>query len=302
MSPTRYPAKPDNISPTRLFLIVLGAIFVVEVVVMVALPWVIAHEASPVLEMIVDSSLLTLVVSPILWWLIIIPLRRLLQLRTELLAKVIDAQEEERARISRDLHDGVGQALASLRIGLKAAENSEDLETLRTRCRELRAIAASTHEDVGRLARGLRPAVLDDLGLSAALERLTGDMGTAYGFSVVLNIALGATRFDPHAEIAIFRIAQEALTNVGRHAEAKNVAVSLLRNGDTLELCIEDDGKGFDRKTASSGLGLSGIRQRTELLGGSASIESRSAGGAKVVARIPAMEIGHGEDTSSVGR
>lgn len=216
------------------------------------------------------------------------------EVRTRLLERVISAQEEERRRIARELHDETGQSLTSLALGLQALEGLERPEELRERTVELRALVAKTLEEVHLLARGLRPSILDDLGLVAALERYVKGYEVATGLRIDFYAhGLDGNRPPPHLEIALYRIVQEALTNVVKHAQARNVSVLLEQRGQAVVAVIEDDGQGFDVDAArhlredGPGLGLIGIEERVSLLGGTLAVESRPEMGTTVVVEIP---------------
>ena len=175
------------------------------------------------------------------------------EVRARLLKQVMSAREEEQRRIARDLHDGIGQSLTSLLLGLRAAAEVPTFEEARARLGELRDITASLLNEVRRLARGLRPSVLDDLGLAAALERYAADYTQAHGIAVdVVAPNLALARLPAEVETALYRIAQEALTNVLKHAAAKAVSLVVRRElgGETAQsgvhLTVEDDGRGFD--------------------------------------------------------
>ena len=167
---------------------------------------------------------------------------------------------------------------------------------------ELRGITASLLDEVRRLARGLRPSVLDDLGLAAALERDTADYTRACGISVDVYAPDLAARLPAEVETALYRIAQEALTNVLKHAAAKAVSLVVQRESSGVHLTVEDDGRGFDNDAllqapAGKGLGLLDIRERAALLNGSVTLESRQGSGTTVHVYIPLKEEKHGEDS-----
>jgi signal transduction histidine kinase len=187
--------------------------------------------------------------------------------------------------------DETGQSLNALLMGLRAIADMPVRSEVRAVALRLRDIAAQTVDDVGRLARGLHPAVLDDEGLAAAAKRYVADyvrsFGTALDFAAE---GLDSPRLAPVTAATMYRILQEALTNVARHAQARNVAVELKRDDSVLELLVRDDGIGFEVNQTHDvglGLGLHGMRERTTLLGGSIQIESRPGEGTVVRARIP---------------
>jgi PAS domain S-box-containing protein len=212
-----------------------------------------------------------------------------------LLNDVITAQEDERRRIARELHDETAQTLASLLVGLRAVEESPELEQARKAAGTLRASVAAALEGVQRIARGLRPSILDDLGLEEALERLGVEMTRAHGFSVDLQVT-GARlpRLPEPTEVALYRIAQEALTNTGKHARAKGVSILVHRNHVSVRLVIEDDGKGFDvgQSRSEGQLGLVGMRERAHLVGGSMTVESSRGRGTTVGVDVPLPAAG----------
>jgi signal transduction histidine kinase len=194
---------------------------------------------------------------------------------------VYRVQEEERGRIARELHDGIGQNLTALKhqFALIAAQLEPDQDALRERMDAGIALCAQTLEDTRVLSRLLRPQVLDDLGLESALQWLSRTLGEAGGLHVELDLAT-PPMLDPDLQTVVFRIAQEALGNVVRHARASNATVRLDALGNWLQLVIEDDGTGFDVVTAlaagSAGhsAGLTGMRDRARLYGGELHIES----------------------------
>ncbi len=216
------------------------------------------------------------------------------RMRAHYLKQIISAQEEERKRIARELHDETGQALASLMVGLRNVEEAAAPTDMHRRLMDLRALTAGTLEDVRRLALELRPSVLDDLGLAVALRRYVQDYAARFKTQVDLQIdRLDERRLAPEIETAVYRIVQEALTNVARHAQACHVSVLLEAHDGQLNLIIEDDGCGFDAAgvlragLAENRLGLYGMRERAELLDGALTVESQMGGGTTVYVRVP---------------
>jgi two-component system sensor histidine kinase UhpB len=215
------------------------------------------------------------------------------QLRA-LSGRVITAQEEERRRIARELHDETSQALATLIINLDLAEQSLPHELAQTReaLRATRRLAAQTLEEVRKLVYNLRPTALDDLGLVPALRWYARDHLDKMGVQVRLEAKGCTERLSPQVETAIFRIAQEALNNIAKHAQARNARVSLGMKDSRLTLMIEDDGRGFDvdevlRSTEERHLGLFGIEERVALLGGTFNIESQPGHGTRLRVQVP---------------
>ena len=221
------------------------------------------------------------------------------RLRAQLLEKVISAQEEERKRIARELHDETGQALTSLLVGLRGLQEHCQSEEVVRRAESLRKVAAQTLESVHNLALELRPSVLDDLGLQAALERYMADFRRRHGVAVDL-VARGFDqgRLPPPVETALYRIVQEGLTNVARHARASTASVLIERWPDRVRAIIEDDGLGFEAErilSSTQRLGLYGMQERVELLGGSFTIESRPGIGTSIFVEIPLKAPAQGQ-------
>lgn len=213
------------------------------------------------------------------------------ELRVQFVNRVIAAQEDERRRIARELHDSTSQSLTSLLVGLRALEQTASGE-MRQQIENLRRIVGEALEEVHAIAWQLRPSALDDMGLAAALERYIADYRERFDLAVDLAIhGLRDSRLSPEVETTIYRIVQEALTNVVRHAQARQVSVLIEHRGGKTLVIAEDDGIGFDSSTAAKGsrehLGLYGIRERTELLGGRFSIESEAGRGTSLFVEIP---------------
>ncbi len=227
-------------------------------------------------------------------------LREREEARGQLLRKVISAQEEERKRIARELHDDTSQALAALVMGLETALAPLPPSGSRERLEEVKTLAVRTLEEVHRLIFDLRPSVLDDLGLLSAIrwyaERSLEPRGIAVRceFSGPGTPAEGVgERLPPQVETALFRVVQEAITNIVKHAEAETVLIQCTLREGTLTIEIEDDGKGFDPSEPAGpvgggrGLGLLGMRERVELLGGTVQIESSPGHGTRIALKVP---------------
>jgi two-component system, NarL family, sensor histidine kinase DevS len=200
------------------------------------------------------------------------------------LRRIVAAQELERQRLARELHDETGQALTSILLGLKQLEGAESPEAVQA----LRELVVATLQDVRRLAVELRPKVLDDFGLVPALERLTQSFSEQTGIQVDLEASTITERPPVEVETAIFRIVQEALTNVVKHAHAQRVSVLVTRADGRIKAVIEDDGTGFDPSATDGGIGLIGMRERIELLDGSLVVETSATSGTTVAAEVPA--------------
>jgi len=216
------------------------------------------------------------------------------QMRLQLLDKVISAQEDERKRVARELHDETSQSLTSLLVGLKVLGSMVDLPEVREKAAELRALGGEILRDVHDLAFQLRPSLLDSLGLAAAVQRLGEDYAEKLGIHIDCHaVGFEGRRLPPGTETALYRIVQEALTNVAKHAEAKNVSV-ILREGEASVLAVvEDDGKGFPvaevmgSAAKDKRLGLFGMEERAALVAGKLTIESTPGEGTTVFVEVP---------------
>ena len=202
--------------------------------------------------------------------------------------RVVEAQELERARLARELHDETGQALTSILLGLKPLEQAAETDETLGAVASVRELVVSTLQDVRRLAVELRPSALDDFGLVSAVERLAQTFREQTGMHVDLEAQLGEERLPGEVETALYRIVQEALTNIVKHAEASRVRILLTRKDGSAVAVVEDDGLGFDPGAArDEGLGLVGMRERVGLVGGRLRIESSTGAGATLVAEVP---------------
>jgi two-component system, NarL family, sensor histidine kinase UhpB len=217
--------------------------------------------------------------------------RQLLQKMSE---QVLAAQEDERKRIARELHDETAQSLTTLLIRLKLMEKSRTAEDMRGQIDEVRELTAQTLEAVRMLAVELRPATLDDLGLLAALESYTD----AYRSHMPIHVTFSTDGFQdrdprlpPQIELVLYRVVQEALTNVAKHANAEDVRVELARGVDQLVASVIDDGDGFNveemMRSRERGLGLFGMQERLALVRGQLVIDSAPGRGTRINARVP---------------
>jgi signal transduction histidine kinase len=191
------------------------------------------------------------------------------------LRRVVAGQEVERRRLARELHDETGQALTSILLGLRAVDEADDVNSVAKAVGDLRELVVATLQDVRRLAVQLRPKALDDFGLVPALERLVQTFSESSGINAQLEARLGEERLPPEVETTLYRIVQEALTNVVKHAGATTVSILLVRRSGSVTAVIEDDGRGFDPGAVKSdSLGLEGMRERAELHDGRLTIET----------------------------
>jgi signal transduction histidine kinase len=215
--------------------------------------------------------------------------RRLLHLEDEaraLSTQLVDAQEQERRSIARELHDGVGQSLSALLLDVGKAGRIEDTGEMRISLQAIADLAERTVDAVRDLALSLRPSMLDDLGLVPALEWQAREVGRRSGLDVQVHAKDSAGELPDAYRTCIYRVAQEALRNCVRHAGAKHVRVGLERGKHAVVLRVEDDGNGF-RPTRVRGLGLLGMEERTAQLGGRLRIQSEPGRGTVVAAEIP---------------
>jgi signal transduction histidine kinase len=203
------------------------------------------------------------------------------------LQRVVDAQELERRRLARELHDQTGQELTSVIFGLKAVEEAPDEASRAAAVEQVRAQVLETLQDVRRLAVELRPKALDDYGLVAAIERLVQTFAEQVGIRVEFEPNLPGGRLATEVETALYRMVQEALTNIAKHAQAGEVSIVLTRSADAVSAIVEDDGRGFDMREAREGMGLDGMRERLGLLDGKLKIESGPGKGTTLVAEVP---------------
>jgi signal transduction histidine kinase len=220
--------------------------------------------------------------------------RRQALLRTRFVEQSIAAREEEQRRLARELHDGIGQSLTSLRMALRVVERADDLVAVRSAARELRPMVVRTEDEVRRLTRNLRPSVLDDLGLVPALSRLAEEVRHAQNVQIRLDAAgAAAVRLPDAVETALYRIAQEALTNVVKHAGAESIDLRLHCAPTGVQLTVTDDGVGYDASApapGAGGFGIVGMRERVALLNGAFEIEGRPGGGTTILVTIPFPE------------
>lgn len=201
--------------------------------------------------------------------------------------RVLEVQEAERRRLAIELHDELGQSLTAIKINLQAQERFKNQSPAELAAENIR-IVDDILQKVRGLALALRPSMLDDLGLAAALHWMAGQTAARSNFQVRFHAVRLEDRLAPELETACFRIAQEALTNIARHAQARSVDLALGRDGDNLILNVRDDGAGFDvpgmraRASAGNSVGVLGMQERAALVGGQLDIESAPGQGCTV--------------------
>ena len=219
--------------------------------------------------------------------------------RLDLLRQLSAVQENEQRRIARELHDQIGQSVTGLMLGLQSFEETlkgKGSGELRDRLRWLKSLAGDIGRDIHQVAAELRPTALDDLGLYRAISSFSSEWGARYGLHVDVQALGDLGRLPPDIETAVYRITQEALTNVLKHAKARTVSVVLERKSDRLSVIIEDDGQGLDPNAIAPGasgpnssprLGLSGIRERVALVGGTMTLELERGVGTTIFITLP---------------
>jgi len=216
--------------------------------------------------------------------------------RTELLSRLVFAQEDERKRIAREMHDQFGEQLTALGLGIKALKDGCGTDQqLGPMVSALEKVAQQLDQDVDHLVWELRPTALDDLGLRAALANYVQDWSLRAGVRADLHTTgLSADRLTSEVETTLYRIAQEALNNIAKHARAENVDVILERRPDHVSLIIEDDGVGFDQVNSGAphqGFGLLGMQERAALVGATVQIESAAGDGTTIIVRMPVNAV-----------
>jgi two-component system sensor histidine kinase UhpB len=206
-------------------------------------------------------------------------------------SQVLEAHEGERKRIARELHDDTAQALTSILVRLRLLERSARDEDVLKNVEELRDLTSGALDSVRRMAMDLRPAALDDLGLVPALHAYAEKYSRTWPVSMNVSVTNLSRRLPADVELVLYRVVQEALSNVAKHASASNASVSLRGSRNEVTLRIEDDGVGFVAADVTpvdgSGLGLFGMRERLALVGGELEIQSSKGQGTTIVARVP---------------
>jgi signal transduction histidine kinase len=211
-------------------------------------------------------------------------------------ARLVTAQEEERRSLARELHDAVGQALTAIKMGVGVGLRGIERDSrAKASLEEARALAESTLQSVRDLSQLLHPSILDDFGLPEAINGYLRNFSRRTGIRTQLTTERMDDRLPGDVEVAVYRIVQEATTNVARHSGATVCTIALGRREGTLQLTIEDDGRGIDSTRADApdarrGLGLIGMRERAQALSGTFTISNRAEGGTRIVVRVPLLE------------
>jgi len=208
--------------------------------------------------------------------------------------KIIQAQEEERRRVAREIHDGPAQSMANVVLRTEVCEKllETDIEAARKELQDLREIVRSSLQDVRRIIFDLRPMALDDLGLIPALSRYVENIKERNPINVTINCLGQRRRLESVVEVALYRVVQEGLQNVLKHAKAENVQINLEIGPQSIMTLIRDDGKGFDAETymkepRPNSYGILGMKERLEILGGQFSIRSQPGKGTEIIAILP---------------
>jgi two-component system sensor histidine kinase UhpB len=222
---------------------------------------------------------------------------RLERERVHLLTRLVVAQDDERRRMARELHDEIGQQMTALRLTLETLKNAViDRGDLQAQVEMLLEIAQQLDKDVAFRVRELRSTVLETRGLAAALREYVGNWSRHFSVPLRLHTNVSEDRLPADVEGAMYRVVQEALNNVLKHARAAHVDIALERHADHVSLIIEDDGVGFDPLNAdigTGGVGLVGMRERAALIGADLQIESTAGRGTTVFVRVPLAEAPH---------
>jgi len=206
--------------------------------------------------------------------------------RRRISSAALAAQEEERARVARDLHDEVNQSLTAILLRLEAARVKAPVD-LAAELADTKALANQAMEELLMLARQLRPTALDDLGLKAALAGHVEELERQGGIEASFEAQGDFSDLPAEIQLVVYRVAQEALSNAARHSGAETVKVGLTHEGKRVELTVGDDGSGFTFDQAARGLGITGMRERALLVGGEVEVESRPNVGTRVRLRVP---------------
>jgi signal transduction histidine kinase len=302
-------------SPVKLFLAILVTDFLCDIFVE-TLGWLFPRLPYTV-QFLLDPFLTVVFLIPFLMIFMYRPLNRYMRERTlaeealresqrqlrHLSAHLLNSQEKERRRLSRELHDELGQSLTIMKLQLRSLKKGlrEDQEEIKEGCEKVVHHIDRVVEDVRRLSCDLSPSIIEDLGLTAALRWLISNyMKTFSATNVTSDIMDIDHIFSEDAQVNIFRILQEALTNIGKHSEATNVSVSVKRQDDVASLFLEDDGRGFDitktmkKNAAERGLGLSIMNERARMLGGDFDLWSQEGKGTRITMNIPVKGGGKG--------
>jgi signal transduction histidine kinase len=255
---------------------------------------IVPQGSSKTFEAVVDAFLMTVIVAPVIWFTVVRPIELLSRSRMLFLRRSMIAQESERRRIKQELHDGLGQTLTSMLLGLRAIEETSSDPKVVEIIHQLRPIGASIHDDLRRIVSGLHPAILDQGGLVDAVSQLIDQLRLASKANFHLNSkGVENKRFDRNYETLVYRIIQESLNNAVKHSEATEIHVELELEGQSaLKIRVNDNGRGFAPRVASgtqTSYGLIGLRERALAVGGHIEITSGKSG-TTVSAVLPGLK------------
>ncbi len=275
--------------PWRIAMLILAITFLFEVTLMVILPPFFGNSLGKWGMAALDAFLLTLLLAPCIWGLMVRPLTRVADTRKQLLTWAMSTEERKAGEISRDLHDNFGQLLTSITVGLRTIEEVSKEPVVIEHAKRIRQTGLALHESIRATARGLRPTVLDDLGLAAALANLVNDWKQSSAVAIELDVEdLKSIRLPTEIETAFYRMAQESITNAIRHGKPDRITVTAKIEGQRLQLVTTDDGCGFEPSEVLSmrannrPFGLISIRERAEAIGGSMQIASAKGQGVRI--------------------
>lgn len=258
--------------PWVIGLVVVGIVLTTEYIVMLIIPHLLSDSSPDWLQGLVDSVLLSVIVLPLMWWAIVGPLKNLNQIRERFIAAVLNSQEEDRRLIARELHDSTGQTLTLLITSLRSWPPPVSDEQ-QQRLADLAQMAQQTLREIKDLTQLLRPSLLDDFGLAAAIERVTLTLQRHHPLKIHLDVQqMEGRRMDGNVETALFRIFQEAVNNAVKHSGASDLWIELTHPKGQVKLDVIDNGRGISRAAWSSnplaGMGIVGMRERANQLGG----------------------------------
>lgn len=280
--------------PALVWLVVLATVFAAEAAVMLVLPWAMPENFPWLAQSAIDAVALTVVVAPVLWWTVVRPLKQVIRIRTRFTANLVAGTESLRRRLAHELHDGVGQSMTLLVSGLRSLQAAPSASESSRRLPQLQQIAQDVLDEIRRMSLGLRPSVLDNLGLASAIEQVAAQTKEHHPIELTADVqAIAGERFPEAVETALFRIVQEALQNVVKHSAASRASIEarIERGGVVLEIC--DNGRGLppaERGSLAGGagrLGLIGMHERAALVDGSVTVDSAPGRGTRIAVFIP---------------
>lgn len=275
-------------------MLVLGMVFAIEAIIMLALPQDLEDRIGTLGLAVIDSLLLTVFLVPCLWITIVRPLRQVAQCRQLLFNWAVSSEERKAGELARDLHDGIGQLITAINVGLKSLELGSSESHVIEQTRRLREIGSELHLSVRHLARGLRPTILDDIGLGPAIKHYAQEISEAHQIAVSVDVSdLDDRRLAQELETNIFRLIQESVSNAVRHAQPRHINLVVHINERSIELGVSDDGCGFDPDATlqcrgkTQPFGIISMRERVDLLGGQIQLISSRGHGTQIHVTIP---------------